>query len=107
MTVATILQVNYEWKLIPSEQVELNNRHSGELNADRLMVRYTLNPPGALRGLVATKYFKAREVITEYFGRTDLYRLSVDAPDFDSTYTYADMEPGGGTTAINAWDPDK
>ena len=77
----------------------------GELNADRLMVRYISNPPGALRGLFAPKDFKAREVINKYFGRADLDKVTVEAPDYDSTAAYANMELGGGTTVIDAWDP--
>ena len=54
-TVPTILQVNDAWKVLSPELVELNNRHSGELNDDRLIVRYTSNSPGAPRGLFAKK----------------------------------------------------
>ena len=104
-TVPPIPQVINAWKLLPLELVELNNRHSREINADRPMVRYTSNPPGALRGLLATKDFKAREVVTEYFRRTNLDRVTVKAPDYDFTFSYADMEPGRDATVIDAWDP--
>ena len=40
-TVPTIPQVIDAWKVLPPELLELNNRHSGELKSDRLMVRYT------------------------------------------------------------------
>ena len=103
-TVPSILQVNDAWKVLQPELVELNNRHYDELNADRLVVRYTSNPPGSLRGLFATQDFKAREVTAEYFGRTGVDRVTVEASDYDATYTYADTEPGGGrgTTVTDA-----
>ena len=98
-------QFNRAWTELPPDLIALNLRHARELNAHKLMVRHTANPPGALRGLFATEDFKAREIITEYFGRTGLDRQTVEDPLYDSTYAFADTGPDGRTIVIDAWDP--
>ena len=70
-------QFNRAWEAIPADLVALNLRHVGELNANKFMARQTSNPPRALRELFATEDFKAREIITEYTGRTGLDRRTV------------------------------
>ena len=104
-TTADGQQFNRAWEALPADLVALNIRHAGELNANKLMVRHTSNPPGALRGLFATEEFKAREIITEYTGRTGLDRTTVEDPKYDSTYAFADNMPDGTTLVIDAWDP--
>ena len=69
------------------------------------MVRHTSSPPGALRGLFATEDLKAREIITEYTGRTGLDKKTVEDSQYDSTYAFADNMPDGSTIVIDAWDP--
>ena len=68
------------------------------------MVRHAFNPPGALRGLFATEEFIAREITTEYSGRTGLDRKTVEDPQYDSTYGFTDNMPDGSTIVIDAWD---
>ena len=39
---------NRTWETLPADLVALNLRHAGALHANKVMVRPTANPPGAL-----------------------------------------------------------
>ena len=69
------------------------------------MVRHKSNQPCAPRGLFAIDDFKARDIITEYTGRTGLDRATVEDSKYDSTYAFAYNMHNGCTIVIEAWNP--
>ena len=79
-------QFNQAWEALPADLAALNLGHVGELNASKLMVRHTSNPPGALRRLFATEDVKSTEIITEHTGRSGLDRRTVEDLEYNSTY---------------------